>query len=203
MKLIPAALALLAAPALAQTLTPEELRAQIDARLAAQNPYQELLNDPDPQRSLAAMEVMLDAGDPVLTKMAVEFGMLSPNPEVQRTALHGIMSTGPVLTLRLDGTGIEDPHFKGSILQWLKGSVSDEGVGHATVAFGDWSPDLSCYVLASDGACGLTVNAEGNFLRIGGTATVQLTLGDDGLLTGSGFLHKVETSVPMSIRLLD
>lgn len=188
----------------AQTPTAAELLARIDEKVAAQNPYQALLNDPDPQRSLAAMEVMLESGDPTLIKMATEFGLLSPNPQVQRVALHGIMSTQPVLTLRLDGTEIESPNFKNSIQQWLKGSVTDEKLGYAPIGFGEWSEANSCYVTKVDKACGMTMTSDGTFLKIGNTtASVQLNLGADGVLTGSGFLYNVPDPVPMTIRLLE
>lgn len=197
------ALGLLGATANAQTMTPEEILAQIEAKVSAQNPYQALLNDPDPDRSLAAMEVMIESGDPQLGQLAVEFGMLSANPEVRRTALHGIMSTQPVLTLVLDGTEIENSNFDNTIQRFLAGSVSGENVGFAPIAFGPWNPEESCYIYRAANACGLTVNAQGFFLKIQDTASVQLNFVEDGSLAGSGFLYNVGNGVPMTMRLID
>lgn len=193
----------LCGPAQAQTLTPEEILAQIEAKVSAQNPYQALLNDPDPSRSLAAMEVMIESGDPKLVQMAVEFGMLSSNPQVRRTALHGIMSTQPVLTLVMDGTEIESGNFDNTIQRYLTGSVSSENVGFATVGFGAWKPEESCYVLRGTEKCGLTVNAQGYFLRVRDAASVQMDFQEDGSLVGSGNIYNVPDSVPMTMRLID
>ena len=85
----------LATIATAQTLTPEEISALVDKRMKELNPYQNLLNDPDPDRSLAAMQIMMESGDPDLTRMALEFGLLSPNPSVKRIAFEAWLSTGP------------------------------------------------------------------------------------------------------------
>lgn len=43
----------------------------VDQQMSNLNPYQELLNNPDPARSLAAMKVMLESGDEALVRMAL------------------------------------------------------------------------------------------------------------------------------------
>lgn len=185
------------------TPTAEELLQQIEERVAAQNPYQALLNDPDPQRSLAAMEVMLESGDDKLSQMAIEFGLQSPNLQVQDIALRGVLSGKPALTMRLDGTQIESAGFQGSIQQWLSGNVNNEKIGFAPIQVGDWVEETNCYAVPNTSTCLITMSADGAHLKIGNTTVaVQLQLGQDGVLSGEGFLYNVDVPVPMSIRLL-
>lgn len=189
-------------PLAAQTPSPEDLVAQIDAKLAEENPYQALLNDPDPRRSLAAMEVMLESGDADLAKMAIEFGLQSPNPQVQDIALRGVLGSKPALNLRLDGTNIDSSGFTRSIQQWLAGSVNAQRIGSAPLRIGDYNEEQSCYTRLADGACLIIMTTDGVILKIDQTVTTELALGPDGVLSGEGFLYNVNASVPMSIRLL-
>jgi len=43
-------------------MTPEDLKAQVDSRSGNLSGFQELLDDPNPRRSLAAVEGMLASG---------------------------------------------------------------------------------------------------------------------------------------------
>lgn len=195
-------LVFLASSALAETPSPEDLLALIDAKVEAENPYRALLNDPDPRRSLAAIEVMLESGDPDLANIAIEFGLLSPNPDVQEIALRGILSSAPALALRMDGTNVENANFTRSILQWLKGSVNAENVGSAPLLIGDYNEEEKCYTRKADGACLFTLTTDGVILKIDQTVTATLALGADGVLSGEGFLYNVDVPVPMSVRLM-
>jgi hypothetical protein len=49
-----------------------------------------LLDDPDPDRSLAAMQIMIGLGDPQISRMALQHSLTSTNPAVRRAALKGI-----------------------------------------------------------------------------------------------------------------
>ncbi|WP_425037424.1 hypothetical protein [Primorskyibacter sp. S187A] len=200
--LILAGLVMIAGPITAQTPTPEELLAKIDAKLEAANPYQALLNDPDPRRSLAAMEVMLESGDNDLAKMAIEFGLQSPNPQVQDIALRGVLASRPALNLSMDGSKIDTPQFSNSILSWLKGSVDSQNIGSAQLLIGEYDEKQSCYTRRTDGACLFTLTTDGVILKIDSTLTTQMVLGPDGVLTGEGFLYNVGEPVPMRIRLM-
>lgn len=193
---------MLASLTLADTPSPEDLLALIDEKVEAENPYHALLNDPDPRRSLAAIEVMLDSGDPDLARIAIEFGLQSANPDVQEVALRGVLSSGPALALRMDGTTIENTNFTGSILQWLNGSVNADNVGSAPLLIGDYNEDEKCYTRKADGACLFTLTTDGVILQIDQTVTATLTLGADGVLSGEGFLYNVNVPVPMSVRLM-
>jgi len=201
-RLVVAALCFAAAPASAQSLTPEQLKALVDERVSAQNPFAELLNDPDPARSLAAMQIMLESGDRDLQRMALEFGLLSTNPTVKRTAVEAFLSTKPVLTIRFDGTGLEDSSFVRR-MTGQDATLTTENIGFWRMQVGDWNAERGCYMLVTGADCFATVNSDGVILQSQRTMTARLVIGDTGSLEGSATLYQVDTPVPTSVRLID
>lgn len=191
-----------AVPLSAQTLTPEQLRAMVDERVATQNPFEELLNDPDPARSLAAMEIMLESGDSTLTRMALEFGLLSTNPTVRRTAVEAYLKSKPVLSLRFDTSVTESRNLQGTI-QRMSGTLSPEKIAYVRMQVGEYNTDNKCYMLMSGADCFLTVNADGILLQNEGWVSGRVEIGEAGGLEGSALLWNVSESIPLTIQLLD
>lgn len=188
--------------AAAQSISAAEIAKMVDQRMNDLNPYQALLNDPDPARAQAAMQIMLESGDADLTRMALEYGLLSPNPTVKRLALESWLSTGPVLSIRFDGTKVQAKDFPSRVKNYWNGNVSD-GIGYWRVGVGKYLPDLKCFS-NTDRAdrCFITVNGDGVFLTpeaLNGRAVIT----DTGQLEGTGALYGIEEPVSFSIRLLD
>jgi tetratricopeptide (TPR) repeat protein len=69
-----------------QGLSADDLSLMIDQRVAITNPYEALLNDPDPMRSAAAFEIMIASQDDTLARLAIEFGLESGRPETRQLA---------------------------------------------------------------------------------------------------------------------
>jgi len=189
----------------AQSLTPEQILAQIEERISAQNPYQILLNDPDPQRSLAAIEIMLGSGDQTLITMATEFGLLSPNPLVQRIALEGVLSTRPILTIRLDGSEIQEQNFVNTVLRFLNGTVTPDNIGFVQFAIGEFDETAGCYLSRNGQRCLITVNADGVFISAYDPDNLRgrMVADGSGALTGFTTLYQTASPVPATISLLD
>lgn len=198
----------LAASATAQSITPDELEAMINERVNAQNPYQSFLADPDPQRSLAAMQIMLESGDDDLVRMALEFGLLSPNPTVRRIAVEAFMATGPILSIRFDGSATEDNDYVSFVRSRMSGTVDPDGVGFARATVGPLSGDGNCFVDTYRGACLVTVNSDGVFLsgHLGASSpwfSARMIVNDEGQLEGTASLYNVSDPIPVTIQLLD
>ncbi|MEM6727379.1 MAG: hypothetical protein AAF618_02655 [Pseudomonadota bacterium] len=202
-----ACIALSGASAGAQSLTPEEVAALVDQRLNELNPYQSLLADPDPDRSFAAMQIMLESGDPVLMRMAIEFGLLSPNSAVRREAVEALLSSGPILTVVIDASGSEDLRNFGWNINRLAGTSDAENKGYIRLAVGEKSEEAECFLWRETSTCLFTVNADGVFLNVENSGTrfvvSRLTSDDAGNLVGSATLYNTKGSFPASIRLID
>ncbi|QUJ76968.1 hypothetical protein KDD17_02645 [Sulfitobacter albidus] len=193
-------------PVSAQTLTVEELRAQIDARVEQMNPYAELLNDPDPERSMAAMQIMLESGDDVLKDMALEFGLLSPNPSVRRTAFEAYLATGPNLTVQVDGSAISNASLYTSRIEDLGGTVGADNAGFFRLPTGAFDAEKSCYTSKSEDNCLIVSNGDGVFLsyRIGCCASGngRGVLVEDGTIKGTLSLEDIEAVLPFVVQVI-
>lgn len=196
---------LFGAAATAQSLSPEEIKAMIDQRVSALNPYQELLNDPDPARSLSAMQIMLESGDKDLTRMALEFGLLSPNPAVKRAAFESYLMSGPIISIRFDGSKVKDTDFDNRMRDDWNGNLTPERIGYWRIGVGEMLSDKKCHANTHRNftdSCFVTVNADGVFLtphNMSGRGVID----DNGVLAGFATLTYVDEPVPFTIQLLD
>lgn len=189
-------------PVFTQSLSPEDIEAMTDKRMGNLNPYQVLLNDADPVRGRIAMEIMLDSGDPDLVRLALDFGLLSPNPTVKRIAFETWLKTGPILSLRFDGTTVKDTSYPNTIKNYWNGSLSD-GIGYWRIAVGPFLPDMKCFASAvSTDTCFITVNSDGVFLTPQ-AMNARATITDAGVLEGTATLYNVKDPIPFSIQLID
>ncbi len=175
----------------------------INERINNLNPYQELLNSPDPARSLAAMQIMMESGDADLVRMATEYGLLSPNPTVKRIALEGFLATKPVLSIRFDGSKTSDKDFSNVVVRNWTGTVDADMVGYWRISVGEYLADSSCYANTYNTSdCFITVNSDGVFLTpryMNGRATIS----PEGSLIGTANLSNVTDTVPFTIQLID
>lgn len=188
----------------AQTLTVEELRAQIDARVEALNPYAELLNDPDPARSMAAMQIMVQSGDPVLEEMAIEFGILSSDREVQTEALFAFLSKISTVTVQLDGSEYLDQNFSNLVRNNLRGAVGQDGMGFITFEIGQWDASRSCF--GDQGSCIVTLNGNSVVFLTGQGRTDYFSgrseINNAGQLVGFGSIYALNSDLPTLIEIL-
>ena len=187
----------------AQTISPEEIAAMVEDKVATINPYQELLNNPDPARSLAAMQIMLESGDAELVRLALEFGILSPSSAVRRTAFESYLTSQPVFSITIDGKGIKDNSYVSRIRSVWNGTLDADGTGYWRIPVGPPLPEQKCHTnIEQPGTCFVTVNADGIFL----TATYLNARGEiseDGRIVGVANVDAVAEPLPFSIKLLD
>ena len=191
----------------AQTLSIDDLRAQIDTRVEEMNPYAELLNDPDPARSMAAMEIMLEQGDETLKRMALEFGLLSPNPQVRRAAFEAYLATKPNLTVQVDGSSVEEGEqsFRNAI-NYLGGTISANRKAFFLVRPGKYNAENDCFVLKNGDRCTLTSNGDGVFLSykdaFSDYSNGRGVLTEEGTISGTLSLTGVKSALPFVVQIM-
>ena len=199
-------LAALAAPLAAQSLTPEEIARMLDEQAATPNPYATLLNDPDPARSMGAMRIMMESGDAQLVRLATEFGLLSPDPVVRRTAFEALLATGPTLTVRVDGTDVEDKDFTKSMRATWQGTVDPDAIAYIPFRIGAYDAEQNCFLSALEwrsGPCFVTVNADGIFFRLETYMSARGEIDDTGTVVATASFYAIDDPVPITIRLID
>jgi len=113
----------------AQSLSLEDFSALVDQRSATLNGYETYLTDPDPQRAMAALQIMLESGDSTLVQMALSVGIYSADPNVRQTALKAFMAGKPSLDLFFDGATTvaeEEMEAYNALLRGYRGAVGAE-----------------------------------------------------------------------------
>ncbi|SDI95857.1 hypothetical protein [Alloyangia pacifica] len=190
----------------AQTLSPDDIKRMLDEQAAAPNPYAALLNDPDPARSMGAMKIMMESGDPKLEEMAMEFGLLSSDAAVQRFVVERILDQTPNLFVSMDGTALDENKraYLGHLaVTGMGGTIETNGMAYGRWTIGEYSQQEECWKW--DRTCAFVSRPEGFFVT-GRKANVsfdgRLEVTADGRLAGilrtdEGFV------VPASITLLD
>lgn len=186
--LLSAWVCLFAAPAVAQSISIDDLKARIDQSVGAQAQYLELLSDPDPMRAMVAMEVMMGSGDPTLRRMAVETGIFSSNPAVRASALRAFFAAKPTVSVFMSvGENFEDNqrNWLNSQVASIGGSVSPDSTAFVSLRVADYNADEDCYMNAAARAgCLFRVSDQVVSFRIFGLWNA-LTLNDAGELTGT------------------
>lgn len=179
----------------------------LDEQAATPNPYAELLSDPDPQRAMGAMRIMMESGDPVLIDLAMEHGLLSSDSRVQRFVVERLLDTGPILSVTLDGTGFDERERRGIYrvaAEW-GGTIDPDGIGYTRWKIGDYSHENECWVWSDNKRCAVVSRPEGFFIAGYGNGynfDGKLIVMDDGRLAGIlNMTHMGAT--PVSITLLD
>lgn len=207
------ALALAGQAALGQT-TPDELRQQIDARSTNLDGFQQLLNDPDPRRSLAAVEGMLASGDPNLERMALEFGLTNPDPMIRATALRFHLEKLPSIAVDFDASALseDDVGELNKILSNLGGSIGPDRLGSFSIQPGDYKDDIGCFPHASNSRiCAMRIGTGSLSLHFGGSLQVagrwaNLHADESGMLRGGvslSYQRGPDISLPLTVRIIN
>lgn len=137
---------MLAGPAAAQSVSLEELRAQVAAEADELAGFRDLLTNPDPNQAIAAMRVMMASGDPILHNLALEAGLSSGNGVMRKVALEAFMATAPTLQAEATLEQIENADTaKFQSFMETNGALSGETTGKLTIEVGPPIEDEGCY----------------------------------------------------------
>lgn len=127
-----------------QSISAADLRAMVDEKIGGLDEYAELLNDPDPERSLAAMTIMIGLDDPQINRMALQHGLTSTSPAVRRAALKAYFDTGPNLDIYIDGSSLDRDDLT-TYISNRYGTVDENGIAYLTYKVGEFDKAENCY----------------------------------------------------------
>lgn len=186
-------------PVGAQSLSAADIKAKVEAKVGGLNEYQVLLNDPDPVRSIAAMEVMLESGDSALVRMALDYGLFSPNPQVRYIALKAFFDSSPTLRMTMDGSKVEDQRYFTTSVSELDGTVGSGLIGFASMKVGKYDPERSCYQHETRNVCFVRLSETEVSISPWNNDWFKATLNDQGQLIGEiGFVPPAPVVIPVS-----
>jgi len=146
-------------PALSQTISLKDLTAKVDAQAGELGGFRALLTDPDPTRSMAAMQAMLTSGDTLLVSMALEVGAFSPNSAVRAIAMRGYFDGKPNISIKFDFSPPPEDENERNELQtqfpsmYPGASIGSDWMGSMSRSVGSFDPAQGCYVEGQSEVC--------------------------------------------------
>jgi hypothetical protein len=186
-----------AGTAQAQGLTLSDLSAAVDVDASEIAGFRAALADPDPNRALAAMRILMASGEPLLVNLALEAGLSAPDGVMRKSAFEAYVATRPTLLAHAEIDGDFGEKFR-SWIELSGGSVASETTGTLTLAIGPWDEDQRCYLRAAQDTCQTRV-ADGQLSDVMSYGIIGLVLGEGGTLTGS--VSHERSGGPVSIRV--
>lgn len=172
----------------AQSLSPDDIARMLNSEKPVENPYADLLNDPDPKRGVGAMRIMMESGDKNLVDLALEYGLLSANPDVQIAALDAYIRTQPRMLVTIDArSGVTGGLARFS--NYHDGIFTDDEKIFFRWKLGSYNADEECVLNSNYNHCAFLINKYGIFVdaKVGSGTTMvgQVTISANGDLVGN------------------
>jgi hypothetical protein len=144
-----AAVAMAAAQASGQSLSVDDIRAQIAAEQSQPNPYEELLADPDPFVARRAMQIMIESGDEVLRRIAIDFGVNSPDPEFRHLALLAWFQSNPRMEIVFENNGSPADQYR-EVARWRGSEPDSQGRFIWITQITGYNAEATCFMSGRD-----------------------------------------------------
>lgn len=196
---------LLNSAAFSQGVSFEDFEKSVNKRAGTVEKFRAVLDGDDPVRSVAAMEFMLKTGDPVLVKLAKDYGLFSPDETLRRVAIKSILDAGGPLRLIFDLTKSPNEKTRGQEMARYFSYTLSAGNKTATGSyyFRKNEKVKNCWLI-SDHRSGCSFSQIGSTLQFGWRSlTGSVILGSDGVLRGSAVYNTNSVSIPVEIPLTD
>jgi len=181
--------------AVSQTLSVDELRSKIDERVSERDSYQALLNDPDPDRSLAALQIMLESGDATLSELALSQGLVSTSAKVRRATLESFLNSAPSLEFTIRAEKLEESELKNFAYQLRSATLTLDGA-YLNYRVGAYDNGKGCWLYAKDKRDCMIRLSEESLSFYGFGKWSRLELNQEGVLKG-------KINIPKSSRAFD
>ena len=95
------------------------------------------------------MQIMIVSGDTLLSRTAIEFGLVSADPKLQCIPVEAILETGVPLIVAIDGSGLEDlTEFNFAVYGYHDVAGTPDGTAYS-VPIGTFDQEKGCYVQPS------------------------------------------------------
>ncbi|RBI67287.1 hypothetical protein DQW77_17700 [Roseovarius sp. TE539] len=157
---------ILTLPAVAQ-VTLDELDAAANASDAAMEEFRKRLNDPDPDRALAVLHLLVSKGDSDQRRMAVRHGLQSTDRAIRATTLRAIFDSEPTLRLVLEPVSDEPDHSFTTSVSWWGGVIDSEGIVTITLKITGFNSEEDCWTDEKTEKCLLRIKGDIVSLWIG------------------------------------
>ena len=186
----------LAGPITAQSLDMDALLAEIDGRSGQYGQLTDILQGADPNRALAAFDVMLESGDKSLRETAISAAMTATDERLRARALWETLALKDSITLVIDTEELAE-EARAALDQWV-GPVSTWGITAR-------HPETQCLNLYRTGDCQtdyhLSVSGLKMDMRFSSTIQGGFSMTPEGTLAGEVVNPSTKAVYPATIQL--
>ncbi len=182
----------------------DELDAAMSARDDAMAAFRERLNDPDPDRALTAMRLLIEQGDAEQRQLAIEHGLSSTDADIRLAAVGAILQTRPILVSRwYPADGEISNNFRNRVTQ-RQGTIAVDNTARVPLSVGKHFDGADCWLI--NGAAEMSQNClfrlnAGEISYWIDNAWTEMSLDTAGRLVGSPIIGGVRTEVIVDLGL--
>ncbi|MDO8863131.1 HEAT repeat domain-containing protein [Haliea sp. E1-2-M8] len=183
----------------------DDIEASIGGRVGELERVEQMLSHPEPNRRIAAMELLLKSGDPEFARKAREFGLFSDDHQLRQAAVRAIFDAGGAFRLETDAPS-DDSTKVVSVVQSFGGAVDSEGKGSIPfILSGEFDSKEVCWLRAAARTkqCALRPTGDSIHLADWNYTTGEFKLDDEGSLRGFLLYRGSGQPVGARIPLLD
>lgn len=176
--------ALLPSIVLAQ-VTLDEADTVMGARDKELAEFQNRLNDPDPDRALAVLKLLITKGDTEQRRLALRHGLQSTDSAIRATTLRAILDSQPTLVMKFDPVS-EEPsvHYSRTIKQ-AAGVVGEDNSAEVLRKISGYDEKEECWTYAYGTGSLCFARMRGEVVSINfGDSWGNYTLNAEGKLVG-------------------
>ena len=182
------ALLTLTTPAAAQ-VTLEQLDAAADAKDASMEEFRKRLNDPDPDRALAALHLLVSKGDADQRRMAIRNGLQSTDRAIRATTLRAIFDSEPSLRAVFDPVAEEPTVYYSRTVHGNSGIIDADGTASVTFKVNGYDAENACWTHKRQEYCLLRLRGDIVSLNFGDSWGTY-TLNGSGQLVGEQAINQ-------------
>ncbi|WIY52340.1 hypothetical protein O9Z70_12840 [Devosia sp. YIM 151766] len=182
------ALMLSVVPALGQ-FSLDEIEASVGKLSDEMGRVDALLGDTDPNKRLAAMDMLIKSGNADYATRAREVGLFSSDKQMQRRALAAVFDAGGPFRFDIPLTGVAEDatRIRAYIKNWNTGVLRDnESVGQFLLYTAPFDEGKQCWTYKTSSSCAVTPTGEQYVFTDGSSFVGSFKLMPDATLAGEG-----------------
>ncbi|SDF61535.1 hypothetical protein SAMN04488105_1368 [Salipiger thiooxidans] len=181
-----------------------DLDAAMSARDDEMAAFRERLNDPDSDRALTAMRLLIAKGDADQRQMAIEHGLSSTNTDIRLAAVGAILGSRPILVSRWFPEDGEMPNSFRNRVSAFNGTTNTDKSARVPLQIGKYLDEANCWLIndavPSPRNCLFRINSGEISTYVGGS-WAQLDLDEAGRLVGSPMIGGIRTEIVVDLGL--
>jgi hypothetical protein len=171
----------------------EELDLHMEERDRQLDAFEARLNDPDREKALAAMKLLIEKGDPEQRRLAIRHGLYSPDLATRSTVLRAILDSNPSLVIHINPLQEEPSTYYFREIKAWSGSLQVDNSASILMKIAGYDAKEDCWIYkwGASSPCGARLTADVVSLNFGGSWS-QYTLNAQGELVGR---HTVQDNI--------